>query len=94
MKAFVLIKIRTGEVELVLRDLCRIPAVIDAYMTLGPYDAIAIVEADNLKQVGEVVYSEIQPVPGVLQTLTLLSIESQKNAVLKEELLKHPFHPN
>lgn len=94
MKAFVLIKIRTGEVELVLRDLYRIHAVSDAYMTFGPHDAIAMVEAENLKQIGQIVYSEIQPIPGVLQTLTLLAIESQKITGMKEVSSKKQFHPN
>lgn len=94
MKAFVLIKIRTGEVQLVLRDLYRIQSVIDAYMTFGPHDAIAMIEAENLKQIGQVVYSEIQPIPGVLQTLTLLAIESQKISDIKEASLKKQLHPN
>ena len=77
MKAFVLIKIRTGEVELVLRDLYRVKSVTDAYMTFGPHDAIAMIETENLNQIGNVVYSEIQPIPGVQQTLTLLAIERE-----------------
>jgi DNA-binding Lrp family transcriptional regulator len=94
MKAFVLIKIRTGEVELVLRDLYRIPAVADAYMTFGPHDAIAMIEAEDLKQIGQIVYSEIQPIPGILQTLTLLAIESQQIAKIKESKLNQHLHPN
>jgi len=94
VKAFVLIKIRTGEVELVLRDLYRIQSLVDAYMTFGPHDAIAMIEAENLKQIGQIVYSEIQPIPGVLQTLTLLAIESQKITGMKEAHLKRQLHPN
>ncbi len=75
MKAFVLIKIRTGEVHLVLRDLYRIQHVVNAYMTFGPHDAVALIEAESLKQIGQIVYTEIQPIPGVLQTLTLLAVE-------------------
>lgn len=94
MKAFVLIKIRTGEVDLVLRDLFRIQSVTEAYMTFGPHDAIASLEAENLKEIGQIVYSEIQPIPGVLQTLTLLAIENKKNLNSQNSRLNQQFHPN
>lgn len=88
MKAFVLIKIRTGEVQLVLRDLYRVKSVVEAYMTFGPHDALISIEGENLKQIGQIVYSEIQPIPGVMQTLTLLAIESEKIASIRDLLPK------
>jgi hypothetical protein len=53
-----------------------------------------MIEAENLKQIGQIVYSEIQPIPGVLQTLTLLAIDSQKITGVKEAHLKRQLHPN
>ncbi len=91
MKGIVLIKIRTGEVELVVRDLFRVDAVIDAFMTFGPYDAVAIIETEDLNGIGDVVYNQIQPIPGVTQTLTCLAVEAEKTASHKESVhaLKH-----
>lgn len=97
MKGIVLIKIRTGEVELVIRDLFRIDAVTDAFMTFGPYDAVAIIEAKDLNSVGHVVYNEIQPIPGVQQTLTCLAVGTEKTAAEKESvhaLKQRQLHPN
>jgi DNA-binding Lrp family transcriptional regulator len=76
MKAYVLINVRTGEVREVVRQLRRIEGVLEATMTFGPYDAVAVVEASDVGALGRILYSGIQPVPGVTQTLTCLAVEA------------------
>jgi DNA-binding Lrp family transcriptional regulator len=76
MKAFVLINVRTGEVREVVRQLRRIEGVVEATMTFGPYDAVAVVEAPDVAALGRILYSAVQPVPGVTQTLTCLAVEA------------------
>jgi len=76
MRAFVLINIRTGEVGQVLRQLRGLPGVVEASMTFGPYDAIAIVEGDNLNALGTMLSARIQPIPGITQTMTCLAVEA------------------
>lgn len=73
MKAFILIKIRAGEVSEVVRQLREMQLVVEAHMTFGPYDAVAVVESPDLGAVGTLVASSIQPIPGVEQTLTCLA---------------------
>ena len=75
MKAFVLIKIRAGDVKDVVQRLRATKSVAEAFMTFGPYDAVAVVEADELSEIGSLVASTIQPIPGVEQTLTCLTVE-------------------
>lgn len=75
MKAYILIKIRPGAVKEVVKNVDNLAQVIEAHMTLGPYDAVAVVEADDLSQLGSLINAEIQPVPGVLETLTCLAVE-------------------
>jgi len=75
MKAFVLIKARTGEVRDVIHDLRKVDGVIEAHVTFGPYDAVAVLEATDLARLGAITASEIQPIPGVEQTLTCLSVD-------------------
>jgi DNA-binding Lrp family transcriptional regulator len=77
MKAIVLIKIQTGQVRPVVRDLKRIHAIVEVNATFGPFDAIAIVETGNLHDIGRIVTKEIQPIPGVLETLTCLTVEAE-----------------
>ncbi len=75
MKAFVLINIRTGSIHEVVGFLKRIKNVREAYATFGPYDALAVIEAADLETIGEIVYKEIQAIPGVQETLTCLSVD-------------------
>lgn len=75
MKAFVLIKIRAGDVNEAVRQLREIPGVTEAHMTFGPYDAVAIVDLPDLGSIGALIASTIQPISGVEQTLTCLAAD-------------------
>ena len=75
MKAYVLIKIRAGEVKDVVRQLRKLENVIEAHMTFGPYDAVAVISAKDLSGLGNLIASAIQPIPGVEQTLSCVAVE-------------------
>jgi DNA-binding Lrp family transcriptional regulator len=75
MKAYILIDIRTGEISEVVKQLRRLEGVIETSMTFGPYDAIAVVEAENVNQIGRIIVGDIQPIPGVQETMTCLALE-------------------
>lgn len=75
MKAYVLINVRNGEGMAVVRQLRRINEVEEAHFTFGPYDAVAVVNAESTRKVGSIVHDEIQPIPGVLETLTCLAVD-------------------
>lgn len=75
MKAYVMIKIRPGDVREVVRRLKETKQVLEANMTFGPYDAVAVVEAADLSGLGSLIASSIQPMPGVEQTLTCLAVD-------------------
>ncbi len=76
MRAYVLIKVRPGEIREVVRQLARVEGVAEATMTFGPYDAVAVVEAADVSGIGRVMASSIQPIPGVTETLTCLAVEA------------------
>jgi DNA-binding Lrp family transcriptional regulator len=75
MKAYMLINIRTGEIPEVVRNLRRIDSVSEAYMTFGPYDAVAVVNAKNVAHLGQLMSSVIQPIPGIIDTLTCIAVD-------------------
>ena len=75
MKAYVLIKIRAGEVNEVVRSLRKVEGVVEAHMTFGPYDAVAEVETRDVTSLGAITASMIQPISGVEQTLTCLAVD-------------------
>lgn len=75
MKAYILIKIRTGEVKQVVRQLRKLGSVESADMTFGPYDAVAVVQNGDINKLGALLATEIQPIPGILETLTCLAVD-------------------
>jgi DNA-binding Lrp family transcriptional regulator len=75
MKAYILIKVRTGEIKEVVKQLRKLKEVRSAEMTFGPYDAIAVIENGDISKLGTLIASEIQPIPGVEQTLTCLAVD-------------------
>ncbi|MCA9970975.1 MAG: Lrp/AsnC ligand binding domain-containing protein [Anaerolineales bacterium] len=75
MKAYILINIRIGAVSEVVRHLRRIEQVHQANMTFGPYDAVAIIEADDVNHLGRILADAIQPIPGITETLTCLAVD-------------------
>ena len=77
MRAIVLINIETGDLKSVYHDLMKVQGVREAHLTFGPYDAIAMIETQDLNKIGRIVEFEIQPIPGVLKTLTCLMVEEE-----------------
>ncbi len=75
MKAYLLIDIQTGQIRQVVKELLRVGGVREAHMIFGPHDAIAVVEAEGVNEFGRIIAEEIQPIPGVLETLTCLAVE-------------------
>ena len=75
MKAYVLIKTRAGDVKDVVASLRKLKGVTQAHMTFGPYDVVAEVETPDVAQLGSLTASGIQPIPGVEQTLTCLTVD-------------------
>jgi len=66
MKAFMLIEIQTGEIPEVVRQLRKIESVSEAYMTFT---------ANDVSHLGQIMSSVIQPIPGVIDTLTCIAVD-------------------
>ncbi len=75
MKAYVLIKVRAGEVREVVKALRLVEGVKEAHMTFGPYDAVAVVETNDVADLGAITSARIQPIPGIERTLTCLAVD-------------------
>ena len=75
MKAYVLINVRAGEVKDVVGQLRKLEMVLEAHMTFGPYDAVAVITADDMNDLGRMIASDIQPIPGILETLTCVAVD-------------------
>lgn len=75
MKAYVLIKIKAGEVKDVVRKLRKLENIIEAHMTFGPYDAVCSITAQDISSLGSLIAVSIQPIPGIEQTLTCIAVD-------------------
>ncbi|MBS7641295.1 MAG: Lrp/AsnC ligand binding domain-containing protein [Candidatus Bathyarchaeia archaeon] len=73
LRAFVLVKMRPGTSEEIVRSR-RIKGVKMANSVLGRYDAVVVIEADNLEELQRIIYEMIEQHPNVTRTETLISI--------------------
>jgi len=73
-KAYILIETTVGTSTQVSDVLTNIPDIVNVDAVTGPYDIIAIVSSNDLNSVGDLVTNEIHTIPGIVRTVTCLSI--------------------
>ncbi len=73
-KAFVLIETAVGKTKEVVAKISQLEGIKSVDPVTGPYDVIAIIEAENLNSIGDLVTSKIHPIAGISRTVTCLAI--------------------
>jgi DNA-binding Lrp family transcriptional regulator len=73
-KAFIAIHCETGKENPIMRKLMEIKGVSEVTGTLGLYDIIAKVEAQDSKELESIITTKIRRIPNVLTTMTLMVI--------------------
>jgi len=73
-KAFVLIETAVGKTKEVVTTLSPLKGVESVDTVTGPYDIIAIIEAESLNDIGEIVTGKIHPIAGISRSVTCLAI--------------------
>jgi DNA-binding Lrp family transcriptional regulator len=68
--AYILVQTELGQAADVARRVSEIPGVLSADDVTGPYDVIVKAEAQDIDQLGRLVVSAIQSIPGITRTLT------------------------
>jgi DNA-binding Lrp family transcriptional regulator len=68
--AYILIQTELGEAAAVAQVAKDVPGVETAEDVTGPYDVIVRAQADDVNQLGKLVVSRIQAIPGITRTLT------------------------
>jgi DNA-binding Lrp family transcriptional regulator len=74
-KAFVLIETAIGKTKEVTTSIEKLAGVKSVDTVTGPYDIIAIVEGENLNDVGDLVTGKIHPIAGISRTVTCLALK-------------------
>ena len=70
VKAYVLIQTDSGKAADVASTIRGITGVISTEAVTGPYDVIVFAEAEDVDALGQLVVTAIQPVDGIVRTLT------------------------
>ena len=70
VSAYILIQTEVGKAADVVRAIAELEGVISAEDVTGPYDAIVRAEAESVDELGRMVVSRVQQVPGITRTLT------------------------
>jgi len=70
VSAYVLIQTEVGKAAQVATEVRNIEGVRSADDVTGPYDVIAVAEADNMDELGRMVVSRVQMIEGITRTLT------------------------
>ena len=72
-RAFILIETQVGRSNRVAQELRNIPGVVSADPVTGTIDVIALIEANSISAMAELVTSRIQGVRGVIRTITCVA---------------------
>jgi DNA-binding Lrp family transcriptional regulator len=75
-RAYILIETTVGMTRDVSTALRSLPGAKSVDSVTGPYDLIAVVEAADLNELGDLITERVHTVRGVTRTLTCLAIGS------------------
>ncbi len=76
VKAFVLIETAPGKTKEVANALKQLEGLNSVDLVTGPYDVIAVVETEELNDIGDLVTGKIHPIDGISRTVTCLAIRT------------------
>jgi DNA-binding Lrp family transcriptional regulator len=70
VQAYILIQTEVGKARDVAATVSELPGVVQVDAVTGPYDVIVLTEAKTVDELGTLVVSKVQGVPGITRTLT------------------------
>jgi DNA-binding Lrp family transcriptional regulator len=75
-RAYILIETSVGKTNDVSDALKQMPMMKAVDTVTGPFDIIATAEADDLPSIGDLISDGMHNVPGIVKTVTCLSVRS------------------
>jgi DNA-binding Lrp family transcriptional regulator len=75
-RAYILIETAVGKTSEVSDSLKEMSMMKAVDTVTGPFDIIAIAEADDLPSIGDLISDGMHSVPGIVKTVTCLSVRS------------------
>jgi len=74
-RAYLKINVEPGKERVVKNQLLERKNVVQADLTSGEQDIIALIEGDNYEQLMDFVITELRPIDGIIKTVTNLVLE-------------------
>ena len=75
-RAYILIETAVGKTTAVSTALEALEQMRSVETVTGPYDIIAVVEADDLPSVGNIISKQMHLIPGIVKTVTCLAVHA------------------
>jgi len=72
-KAYVLIEAQVGKTKQVIEAIHKLQGVVSVDVVTGPYDIIAVIQAETLYDIGELIVSKVHSTDGISRTVTCLA---------------------
>ena len=76
IQAYVLINVSEKDPRRLVEGLKEVESVTSVSVVTGPYDLIAIVEAEDLTTLSQVITQEIHPMEGIERTLSCIVLNT------------------
>ncbi|MGN9777814.1 Lrp/AsnC ligand binding domain-containing protein [Micromonospora sp. H33] len=70
VQAYILIQTEVGRARDVAGEIADVPGVVRVDAVTGPYDVVVLTEANTVDELGNLIVSKVQMVPGITRTLT------------------------
>jgi len=70
VQAYILIQTEVGKARDVAAAIKDIPGVVRIDAVTGPYDVVGLAEAHSVDELGKMIVSKLQVVPGITRTIT------------------------
>lgn len=85
MNALILIKLASLDSRDAYHQLRCLKGVTDSFMIYGRYDAVLILQANHLEEIHDIILSDIQPVPGVIEILPCIIVDHHTPALIDQK---------
>jgi DNA-binding Lrp family transcriptional regulator len=70
VQAYILVQTEVGKARDVATAISEVPGVVRVDAVTGPYDVVVLTESENVDELGRMIVSRVQLVPGITRTLT------------------------
>jgi DNA-binding Lrp family transcriptional regulator len=74
VRAYVLIETQGGKAKQVIEAIRKIEGVVSVDVVTGPYDVIALIQAETFDDIGDLIVANMHPVNGISRTVTCLVV--------------------